>query len=326
MKGSRKDASGAERPVRAGYSARLASSRADSFVGLDSDGCVVDTMAAKQHGFLQPMLVEALGLGPMREAYFACADFVNLHSAYRGITRFRAIHLSLTFFNRHPAVRAARFPAVPLDDLAAFVESGLPQSSEALGGWLRDHPSALLGKLLRWSHAVNAAILASGVVFPAYEGAREALRRMRGRSETGIVSQSPERVLRQDWAAHGLLGFVDRVAGQELGDKVAQLTALTDGRHPRDRVLMVGDAFGDLKAARAFGCRFYPILPGQEEASWALFNSEIYPAFAEGRYTPEREAALIEDFSAALPTLPPWETVSSAPEVPTNDDKNDGGR
>lgn len=286
-----------------------------SFVGLDSDGCVVDTMAAKQHGFLQPMLVDALGLGPMREAYIACADFVNLYSEYRGITRFRAIFLSLTFFNRHPAVRAAGFPPVPLADLEAFVNSGLPQSSEALEGWLREHPSALLETLLRWSYAVNAAILASGVVFPAYGGAREALRRMRGRSETGIVSQSPERVLRQDWDAHGLLTFVDHVAGQELGDKVAQLTALTDGRFPRDRVLMVGDAFGDLKAARAFGCRFYPILPGQEEASWARFNGEVYPAFAEGRYTPACEAALIEAFSAALPSLPPWETETGCARV-----------
>lgn len=284
-----------------------------SFVGLDSDGCVVDTMAAKQHGFLQPMLVEALGLGPMREAYIACADFVNLYSQYRGITRFRAILLSLTFFNRHPAVRAAGFPPVPLADLAAFVESGLPQSSEALENWLRKHPSAFLGKLLRWSRDVNAAILASGVVFPAYNGAREALLRMRGQSETGIVSQSPERVLRQDWDAHGLLSLVDRVAGQELGGKVAQLTALTDGRHPRDRVLMVGDAFGDLKAARAFGCRFFPILPGREEASWERFNAEVYPAFAKGCYTLEREAALVAEFSAALPTLPPWERRADSP-------------
>ncbi len=281
--------------------------RLATFVGLDSDGCVVDTMAAKQHGFLQPMLVETLGLEAQREAYFACADFVNLHSEYRGITRFRAIFLSLTFFNRHPAVRAAGFPPVPLADLEAFVESGLPQSSDALEGWLRTHPSELLGRLLRWSHAVNAAILGSGTVFPAYEGAREALRRMRGRSETGIVSQSPERVLRQDWEAHGLLTFVDHVAGQEVGDKVAQLTALTDGRFPRDRVLMVGDAFGDLRAARAFGCRFYPILPGREETSWTRFNDEVYPAFAEGAYSPEHEAALVADFSAALPSLPPWE-------------------
>ncbi len=278
-----------------------------TFVGLDSDGCVVDTMAAKQHRFLQPMLAEMLGLGALREVYFQCADFVNLYSETRGITRFRAVLLSLQLFNRHPQVRAAGFPGVPLGDLEAFVASGVPQSSEALEAWLREHPSAFLERLLQWSLAVNAAILKSGTVFPVYQGAREALQKMRGRSETGIVSQSPERVLRQDWGSHGLLAFVDHVAGQEMGDKVAQLTCLTAGRYPRERVLMIGDAPGDLRAARAFGCRFYPILPGHEEASWARFNGEIYDLFAGGEYTPELERACIDVFVSALPSVAPWE-------------------
>ena len=279
------------------------------FVALDSDGCVVDTMAAKQHGFLQPMLVKALGLEAAQEAYFACADFVNLYSTTRGITRFRAILLNLEHFNRHPAVRAAGFPPVPLDDLRAFVESGLPLSADSLERWLEAHPSAMLRRLLQWSRDVNTAILASGVVFPAYAGAVEALKRMHGRSETGVVSQSPEHVLRQDWGAHGLLPYVGHVAGQELGNKPEQLAALTQGRYAPDRVLMVGDAPGDLAAARAFGCRFYPILPGQEEASWARFNAEIYPAFAEGCYCAEREAELVETFGRVLPETPPWEAA-----------------
>ena len=59
-----------------------------TFVALDSDGTVLDTMGPKQHRFLQPMLADALSLeGPLRDAYFACADFVNLRSAARGITR-----------------------------------------------------------------------------------------------------------------------------------------------------------------------------------------------------------------------------------------------
>lgn len=278
-----------------------------TFVGLDSDGCVVDTMAAKQHGFLQPLMVEALGLEPLREVYCACADFVNLYSETRGITRFRAIYLNLQLFNRHPARVAAGFPEVPVEDLRAFVESGLPLSGETLERWITAHPSPVLEKILAWSRRVNEAILTSGVEFPAYAGAREALKRMAGRSETGIVSQSPEQVLRQDWGAQGLLEFVGHVAGQEVGDKVAQLTALTDGRFPRERVLMIGDALGDLKAARAFGCRFYPIVPGAEEASWEAFNREVYEDFLAGRYTVDAEAARVRDFAAAMPALPPWE-------------------
>lgn len=274
-------------------------------VALDSDGTVLDTMAPKQHRFLQPMFVEAFGLQAQAAAYRACADFVNLFSATRGISRYHAILLTLEAFNAHPDVRAAGFPPLPTADLRAFVESGLPLSADALAGWLRAHPSPFLGKLLAWGHAVNEAILASGVRFDVFPGVRVALEAMHGPCRVGIVSQSPERVLRQDWGAQGLLGHVDLVAGQELGAKPAQLAALAEGRPPAD-VLMVGDAFGDLDAARAFGCRFFPILPGREGDSWARLAGEVFPDFLAGRYDPAREAALVADFAASLPDRPPW--------------------
>ncbi len=279
---------------------------ATTFVGLDSDGCVVDTMASKQHQFLQPLLIRAFGLEPLAEVYHQCADFVNLYSATRGITRFKAICLNLQYFNAHPQTKAAGFAPVPTQDLEAFLESGLPPSGDALETWLQTHPSEMLETLLRWHHEVNNAILDSGAVFPAYKGAVTALHLMKERSETAIVSQSPERVLRQDWGTHGLLELIDHVAGQELGDKVTQLTKLTSGRYDPSRVLMVGDASGDLLAARGFGCRFYPIIPGQEEASWQFFTETLYDAFQSGRYSAEQEAKLVAEFTAALPEKPAW--------------------
>ena len=174
-----------------------------------------------------------------------------------------------------------------------------------MAGWLRERPSPFLETLLAWSHAVNDAILASGAVFDVFPGVPTALAALHARCRVGIVSQSPERVLRQDWGAHGLLAHVDLVAGQELGAKPAQLAALAEGRPPAD-VLMVGDAFGDLNAARAFGCRFFPILPGREGESWERLTREVFPDFLAGRYAPEREAALVDAFSAALPERPAW--------------------
>lgn len=280
-----------------------------TFVALDSDGTVLDTMGPKQHRFLQPMLADALSLeGPLRDAYFACADFVNLRSAARGITRFNAVLLALTLLNRHPAYRASGRPPLPLAPLRAFVASGLPQSDAALDAWLRQHPDPLLRTLLQWGRAVNAAILGSGAVFDVFPGVADALAAMHRASALGIVSQSPERVLRQDWGAHGLLAHVDAVAGQELGAKAAQLDALTHA-YPPGAVLMVGDAFGDLQAARARGCRFFPILPDHEASSWRTLAHEIYPAFLAGAYAPEREATLIAAFTHALPSpdSPPWE-------------------
>ena len=277
------------------------------FVALDSDGCVLDTMAAKQHGFLQPMLADTFGLeGEARQIYFDCADYVNLYSQTRGINRFGAILRNFTEFNRHPRTLELGLPKLPTEALQAFVDSGLPPCSEGLETWLKDHPDADLEKLCDWSKRVNTEIVRSGKVFDAYEGARTALKLMQGRCETGIVSQSPEAVLREDWGRQGLLGYVSHVAGQEVGLKVAQLTALTDGRYPRSRVLMVGDAPGDLEAARTFGCRFFPILPGRENDSWARFAQDIFAQFEADAYTTADEAALIEAFAGVLPTVPPW--------------------
>lgn len=280
-----------------------------TFVALDSDGCVVDTMAAKQHRFLQPLMVKTLALSPEEATiYHTCADYINLYSVTRGISRFKAILLNFQTYNRHPETLKHGFTAIPTADLEAFVESGLPLGNPALTQWLQTHPSAFLEKILAWSHAVNDEIVSSGAEFPAYEGARVALQRMQGRSETGIVSQSPEPVLREDWGRQGLLPYVNHIAGQEVGLKVKQLTTLTDGRYPRQNVLMVGDAPGDLEAAQAFGCRFFPILPGQEEASWEQFNNGIYDTFASGTYTEAQEAELIATFRKVLPSTPPWET------------------
>lgn len=278
----------------------------ETFVALDSDGCIVDTMAAKQHGFLQPLMIKHLGLTEAQsEVYKACADYVNLYSVTRGISRFKAILLNFEHYNTHPTTLANGWDKIPTEDLQAFVESGLPLGNNGVKEWLVNHPSQMLEKLLAWSLDVNATIVASGATFPAYEGARKALKRMTGCSHNGIVSQSPEAVLREDWGRQGLLEYVEHIAGQEKGLKVAQLTLLTQGID-RQNVLMIGDAPGDLEAARAFGCRFYPIIPGEEEASWATFNSVVYDAFIHHTFSSEAEARYIEAFEHRLPSTPPW--------------------
>ena len=72
-------------------------------------------------------------------------------------------------------------------------------------------------------------------------------------------------------------------------------------------MLMMGDAPGDFKAARANKALFYPINPGKEEASWQRFHDEGLDMFLGGKYAGEYEAKLIEEFDACLPENPPWE-------------------
>jgi len=70
--------------------------------------------------------------------------------------------------------------------------------------------------------------------------------------------------------------------------------------------LMIGDAPGDLKAARANEALFYPITPGHEEASWEKFYGEIIDLFLDGEYTETIESELIREFETYMPEIPPW--------------------
>ena len=70
---------------------------------------------------------------------------------------------------------------------------------------------------------------------------------------------------------------------------------------------MIGDAPGDMKAAKANNALFYPIIPGREIQSWKRFGDEAFDRFINGRYAGEYEQKLIAEFDASLPETPPWQ-------------------
>jgi len=78
------------------------------------------------------------------------------------------------------------------------------------------------------------------------------------------------------------------------------------GKYPLDKILMIGDAYGDLKAADANQVCFYPIIPGREAESWERFHLEALGKFLQGTYRGRYETALRTDLDKALPEHPPW--------------------
>jgi hypothetical protein len=69
---------------------------------------------------------------------------------------------------------------------------------------------------------------------------------------------------------------------------------------------MVGDAPGDLKAARDVGALFFPINPGAEEESWERFLGEGIDRFFSKSFAGDYERKLIDEFMRLLPSDPPW--------------------
>ena len=75
---------------------------------------------------------------------------------------------------------------------------------------------------------------------------------------------------------------------------------------PSDQTLMIGDAPGDYQAAVANQCLFFPINPGNEEASWKRFYEEGIDRFLSGTFAGSTKQELLAEFDRYLPERPPW--------------------
>jgi phosphoglycolate phosphatase-like HAD superfamily hydrolase len=90
--------------------------------------------------------------------------------------------------------------------------------------------------------------------------------------------------------------YVSLLAGQETGNKKAQLRMGAAGKYPPEKILMIGDAPGDLEAARSIEALFFPVTPGMEEESWVLLREESLPRFFAHTFKGEYENSLIREF------------------------------
>jgi phosphoglycolate phosphatase-like HAD superfamily hydrolase len=289
--------------------------RRDSLVGVDSDGCVFDSMEVKQKACFHPLIISHWGLEPIADAVRETAAFCNLYSRWRGTNRFPAL---LRVFDLLRARRDVALAGVALPELRAlrrFVGSGAALSNAALAAAAESDPA--LADVLAWSEAVNAAIAATVRDVRVFPWARESLALMRERSDVICVSQTPAEALLREWKEQGLDVFVRLIAGQELGTKADQLVLAARGKYAAGRLLMIGDAIGDYEAARAAGALFYPVEPGREEASWRRFHAEAYERFLAGRYAGPYENALVASFLRLLPETPPPGWDAPAPGAPT---------
>lgn len=282
--------------------------RHDSFVGVDSDGCVFPTMEIKQKECFHSLIVSVWGLERIERAVRDVAEFVNLYSVNRGQNRFPALLKVFELLPGHPGAKVPGVTLPPTESLRAFCESGLPLGNPALEKRVAGTGDRELARILKWSHDVNARVAATVRNVKPFRWVRESLDQLQRHSDLICVSQTPTEALVREWEEHGMLDDVAVIAGQELGTKAEHLRMATERRYAPGRVMMVGDAPGDLRAAREAGAHFFPIHPGHEEESWALFHREGYERFLKGTYGGVYENELVARFNALLPATPPWLT------------------
>ena len=90
---------------------------------------------------------------------------------------------------------------------------------------------------------------------------------------------TPVEALEREWAEHDVAKYVNVIAGQEMGVKKDCIALAKALGYDNDKVLMIGDAPGDLKAAKANNVLYFPINPGDEDASWKNLLEESFDCF-----------------------------------------------
>lgn len=275
------------------------------FVGIDSDGCVFDTMEIKHKECFTPQFIKHFRLQAVSRYAREVWEFVNLYSKTRGINRFPALSNALNLLAERPVVQARGVRVPATDALDAWIAREPRLTNSTLEAAISDG-TAELAPVLEWSRAVNAAIEDMVFGVPPFPRVRECLERLTEFADAMVVSQTPTPALEREWEEHSIRPHVRLIAGQELGSKTDHLRLAAGGKYAPGHVLMIGDAPGDYKAAVANHALFFPILPGQEEASWERFYTEGLERFHRLEFAGEYQEALLREFHACLPDHPHW--------------------
>ncbi|MGD9853476.1 MAG: HAD family hydrolase [Planctomycetaceae bacterium] len=278
----------------------------DFLVGIDSDGCAFDSMEIKHKECFIPNFIKHLGLQPISKYAREACEFTNLYSKTRGANRFPAYIAALDLLEQRREVQARGVRVPRWQGVRDWVARETKLGTKTIGPEAEKtgDPDLKLG--FAWSSAVDDAIADMVKDIPPFPGVRDALQTLVDKADMIVCSATPSRALKQEWEEHGIDTFVQAICGQEAGSKQESLARAKSFGYDLDKMLMIGDAPGDMAAAKAAGTLYYPINPGHEEDSWARFNDEALGKFLAGTYAGTYEAALIAEFEKYLPEMPPW--------------------
>jgi phosphoglycolate phosphatase-like HAD superfamily hydrolase len=281
------------------------SPRHSFLIGIDSDGCVFDSMELKHKECFIPNFIRHYQLQPVSKYAREAAEFVNLYSKRRGVNRFLALVEQLDWLARRPEVRARGIDARPPGTLLEWTKLEPKLGHPTLEKAIAANNDLALHQAMDWSQAVNRSITEMVHNLPPFPFVRECLQKFAEQADMIVCSQTPQAALDAEWAANDLTSFVGAICGQEQGTK-QQVLCDTGKSYEPEKTLMIGDAPGDLSAARANKCLFFPINPGLEEASWQRLFEEGISRFFGRTYAGDYQQELISEFERLLPERPPW--------------------
>lgn len=263
----------------------------DFLICFDSDGCVLNTMEAKQRQCFGPCLIKVWCLEEWEQAILDRWFELNLYSWNRAINRF--INLSLIL----DEINSKYHPINGIEELKHWVKE-TPELSTASVKRQADKTGLTIFKdVWRWSTAINESV--SKLSFEnklPFSGVERCLKMVYQEANTAIITATNPEAVQAEWRHFELLKFIDVCLAHDLGNKSYCINKLMNNGYQKDRAMMIGDSPGDYVAAIECGILFYPILVNEETESWRRFEQEAFPKFVGGIYDGLYQHKLLKEF------------------------------
>lgn len=266
----------------------------DFLVCVDSDGCAMDTMEIKHRRCFAPEMIKTWNLYENEEYILNLWYDLNLYTQTRGINRFKG--LAETF----KIISEKGIEIEDLHSLLRWVDRTKELSNRSLKEEIEKTDSKSLKMALEWSLNVNESVENLPKGDEPFENVKEGLETLSKIVDISVVSSANGEALKDEWSRNKLVEYLRILLGQEAGTKQHCIAELKKKGYDTDKILMVGDAPGDLQAAKNNNVRFYPILVNKEGFSWQRLVNESVLKLINGEFDESYQKQLIDEFENSL--------------------------
>ncbi len=262
----------------------------DYLVCIDSDGCAMDSMEIKHRQCFGPCIVDVWQLGPWKEEILNHWNIMNLYSMTRGINRFLGLERMLSEIDEKYCSIAG------IKDYKNWCDRTEIYSNDSIKDEIKKGNHPIFSKVLEWSQKVNRSVEVIYDNLRPFKNVKETLEMMHKYADIAIVSSANPQAVREEWTRFKLMEWVDYVMAQDAGTKAQCIKTLLSNGYDRKCVLMIGDAPGDLRAAKENQVAFYPILAGKENICWEQLFKQGFHDFITGKISDKQKIDLEKSF------------------------------
>lgn len=241
-----------------------------NLICIDSDGCAVNSMEIKHRKAFATELIKIFSLEGIEDIVRKHWMRINLYSKTRGFNRF--LTLDMTF----DALKEDRLIDWDTSELKKWIKTADALSNDSLHSYQKNNPDQFLGKVYKWSLAVNKAISEIPeeeiLAFPL---CRESIADAFPHFDIVVLSSANYSAVEKEWKRLEMIPYVKKIFCQENGSKTDCLKQCIEIGYSPENVIMCGDSPGDYDAAAAVKVSFFPILVGKEKNSWGIFREKV---------------------------------------------------